>query len=223
MAHRKITLSCSLCHAPFQRFPSVRFKGNIVFCSWDCRAKAATDLQIIMLRFYEKIQFCPHGLECVTCCWLWLGKKDAQGYGKFSLMRVERPGKRQDIRAHRFMWFLRYGAYPEPEGCHNCPGGDNPSCVNTAHLFEGTQRENLLDMHRKGRSAFGDRNGSRTHPEKRQRGSSHYASILDDETIITIHRLAQEGCKQTEIAKQLGLKKKHVWKIIHRKIWAHVR
>lgn len=222
MASRKITLSCSLCHAPFFQFPSRKIKGNIVFCSWNCRAKSATDLRIITLRCYEKIQFCSHGVDCRACCWLWLGKKDVYGYGKLSVVYEEEKSKRHYVLVHRFMWFLKYGRYPEPEGCHNCPTGDNPSCVNPWHIFEGTQRMNVLDAMQKGRMASGDRNGSRTHPEKRQRGSTHYASILNEETIRTIRRLAQEGWRQKDLAQRFALKTKHVWKIVHYQIWADV-
>jgi hypothetical protein len=65
---------------------------------------------------------------------------------------------------NRVAYIVTYG--PIPDGmfvCHRC---DNPPCCRPDHLFLGTQRENLADMKRKGRSATGDRNGARTHPER---------------------------------------------------------
>jgi hypothetical protein len=74
-------------------------------------------------------------------CWIWQGAKTYEGYGLHD-----------GQVAHRFIWEQEHG--PIPPGmkiCHNCPGGDNPSCVRLDHLFQGTQADNLADMARKGR------------------------------------------------------------------------
>src|SRR5690349_13950224 len=45
------------------------------------------------------------------------------------------------------------GVGPIPDGmcvCHHC---DNPRCIRLAHLFVGTQKDNMNDMRRKGRAA----------------------------------------------------------------------
>lgn len=80
-------------------------------------------------------------------CWLWLG------------IRGKRPGKthgavwigRRQIGAHIAAYRLYVG--PIPAGmciCHDCPGGDNPLCINPEHLFLGTPADNNRDMRVKG-------------------------------------------------------------------------
>ena len=89
--------------------------------------------------------------------------------------------------AHRASWIMEFG--PIPDGLlvlHKC---DVRNCVRPGHLFLGTYKDNMDDMYAKGRGPtgdkngsrtrpqrrpFGDRNGSRTCPESRQRGVEHY-------------------------------------------------
>jgi hypothetical protein len=79
-------------------------------------------------------------------CWLWLGTKLKAGYGTFGV-----DGK--PLKAHRVAFELTYGLIPDGNSvCHNCPGGDNPSCVNPSHLFTGTHADNMRDKDNKGRA-----------------------------------------------------------------------
>lgn len=84
-------------------------------------------------------------IDTQSSCWIWTASTDEFGYGMFSL-----DGK--NVKAHRAHWMLVIGEIP-PGRCilHNCPTGDNPSCVNLFHLRIGTQEENIEDRDKKGR------------------------------------------------------------------------
>jgi hypothetical protein len=78
-------------------------------------------------------------------CWDWKGALDKDGYGHF-----HHPGEDRWVRAHRIAWELHHGnpAPDEMKVCHTC---DRPRCMNPAHLFVGTQGDNVRDMCAKGR------------------------------------------------------------------------
>lgn len=95
-------------------------------------------------------------------CWLWTGKIEATGYGRFW-------DGQSSVGAHRFSYELLVG--PIPDGltldhlCHNrdpsCPNGSaclHRRCVRPGHLEPATRQENNL----RGNSYSG-RNARKTH------------------------------------------------------------
>jgi len=121
-------------------------------------------------RFWSKVD-CSGGPDS---CWLWIGGRTESGYGRFSV-------KRHLIFSHRFSWRLHHGSIPDGlHVCHNCPNGDNPSCVNPKHLWLGTPADNMADMVAKGRQAVGDKNGMRLYPERVLRGDDHWTRRLPE-------------------------------------------
>ena len=85
-----------------------------------------------------------------TGCWLWLGEVHDSGYGRISV------GNRM-----RFVHRVAYAAWvsPVPNGqriLHRC---DQPTCVNPAHLYAGSAKDNIDDALRRGRLKLVRKNG----------------------------------------------------------------
>lgn len=131
-----------------------------------------------------------------TGCWLWAGGINEDGYG-----HVEHD--RKNWTTHRLAWVLTHGAVPEGLCvCHKC---DTPACINPDHLFIGTNADNILDRHRKGRDAVGDRNGSRARPETRPRGEANGRSKFTAEKVVEMRSAYAAGVYQAELARRYGV------------------
>jgi len=85
--------------------------------------------------FWEKV-------EKTDACWNWKAFIDYKGYGQFGF-------KNKVVRSHRVAWELTFG--PIPSGLHVLHRCDNRKCVNPAHLFLGTNKDNVNDRELKGR------------------------------------------------------------------------
>jgi len=164
--------------------------------------------QAIESRFWTKIDKTPRR----TGCWLWRGTFFTDGYGAFAIHG-------RNTRAHRFSYELHYGRLlPGFSVLHRC---DVKPCVNPAHLFPGTQDDNMKDAMRKGRKPSGDQHPARRHPEKLPRGEAHGRAKLTELQVQEIRHL-QGTCSQEHIAKLYGLCRATVSAIHRHRIWKHL-
>jgi hypothetical protein len=133
-------------------------------------------------------------------CWEWIGGKDDDGYGSMTI-----DGK--TCRAARFSLSLSgVSLGPNDLACHTC---DNPPCVNPAHLFKGTQVDNMADMDRKGRRVIA-------------RGERSGVAKLNNDKVLEIRRLSSLGMKGVDIARIIGTTEMTVSDVLRRKSWKHL-
>lgn len=143
-------------------------------------------------RFWSKVAVGP-----VDECWEWqAGRFQGTGYGAF---RVPAGPARWDKlwAAHRVAWVLTYG--PIPNGLHVLHHCDNRACCNPAHLFLGTNADNIEDAMRKGRMA-------------------KKLTKADVRAIRTLYASGEYYLR--ELAERFGVSVQLISKIVNRKCWA---
>lgn len=135
-------------------------------------------------RFWAKVS-----VGCLDDCWIWTACRNEDNYGQFRF-------RGQMQLAHRVAFEFYFGEF-DLSKCvlHDC---DNPPCCNPWHLFLGTQRENIADRNRKGRTAhtFGERNG------RFKLSADYHHEII---------RLRLEGATLRELADLYGVSQSLIW------------
>lgn len=141
-------------------------------------------------------------------CWEWCACKNHKGYGQFWF-----DGKL--VFSHRFSYQLHAGT-KIPEGLqvnHHC---DNRLCVNPAHLYLGTAKQNSLDMMSRGRGVF-------QFVDKQTIGEKNGNSKLKDCEAREVKRLALDGrLPQWFIGAMFKIPQVTVSAIKTGRIWKHV-
>lgn len=149
-------------------------------------------------RFWAKVE-----KKELDDCWLWLaGLMGKSGYGQFSLRCFP-------TLAHRVSFQMEHAKSIE-DICvlHSC---DNRRCVNPAHLFLGTYKDNSDDMKAKGR----ERKNS-------PKGERHNQAKLRDEDIPVILELFTKQATLAEVGTRFGISTTTACKIRSRKLWKHI-
>lgn len=134
-----------------------------------------------------------------NACWPWRGYRNRKGYGVFGI----RTGV--STLAHRVAWHIDTGKQPdEMKVCHRC---DNRPCCNPAHLFLGTQLENMRDCVAKGR---------------KERGSKVAIAKLTEGQVILIREMYERYVPLPTIAETFGISQVTVRDVATGKTWKHI-
>lgn len=133
-----------------------------------------------------------------NACWLWTGYLRENGYGVIGINRKE-------YKVHRVSYFLEHGRIDNDRlVLHRC---DVRACVNPAHLFLGTPKDNSQDAVKKGRNTklYGERNGK---------------AKLTRADVLAIRRTCRRGgiCQKT-VARQFGVSEATVSYVVHGGRW----
>ena len=143
-------------------------------------------------RFWNKVE--KRGSEE---CWEWKAYKNTLGYGRLR-------SNKKDYGAHRYSWLIHFGAIPPGLSVlHRC---DNRGCVNPAHLFLGTQSDNMRDMVQKKRRIY--------------QGSHNANSKLTDAEVLEIRNNFNNN--YAELSAVYSVTKANIRHIVSRKHWGHI-
>ncbi len=134
-------------------------------------------------------------------CWEWQGTKTTAGYG---VLRVNYKLN----YAHRLMWQLHNRTDIPKKGviCHKC---DNPPCCNPAHLFLGSQADNLKDARNKGRLPS-------------IQGERHFNTAITEDNVRQIRYLGYTNMTKKKIGEKFGISRQAVTDILYKRTWGHV-
>ena len=154
-------------------------------------------------RFWEKVDRSAGP----DACWPFTGAKNDKGYGVFFVGEGDGPA---NAIASRFAFTIERREPGDDRVCHRC---DNPACCNPAHLFAGSQADNIADMWAK------DRQSPPPHP----RGADNRASKLTDDAVLAIRSARARGVSIKALAAANDVSEATIKRAASGRSWAHVR
>lgn len=161
------------------------------------------DPEAIKLKQYHGLtlaeRFDRYAVKRETGCWDWESFKDPNGYGRLNVN-----GRPQ--LAHRISYQIHFGTIPSGMAvCHKC---DNPSCTNPAHLFLGTQADNVADMHVKRRAR-----------KRGMKGTEHHMAKMNEDTVRAIRA---SDAPDSQLAREHDVSRATIHSIRNFRSWKHV-
>lgn len=156
--------------------------------------------------FWRRVLRCPHGWDCSSCCWPWLGATNKDHYGR---TRYKLGEGDYETYVHRVAWRMWYQRDfpPGTESCHTC---DRHDCCNPAHIRPDTHQVNMDERAR--RSPVLVRRGTAVHSAKLTEANVH--------NIWYRHIIMRES--QRIIAAAFGVTQVCIHHILIGKTWKHV-
>jgi hypothetical protein len=154
-------------------------------------------------RFWAKVT--KH--EDASRCWSWTAAKTPKGYGVIGSGGHRSP----NTLAHRVSWEIANGSIPDGLFVlHRC---DNPECTNPAHLFLGTNDDNIADMRAKNRNVD---------PPRRVGEAVNTHKLTATQVVQIRARFAAGIESQSAIARAFGVTSQQVGHIVRGEQWKHV-
>jgi len=173
--------------------------------------------------FDELVSFWPHVLVGEHC-WSWTGAIHHTGYGVLDV-------DGRQWRAHRLSYVLARGPVPDDEVVrHKC---DNRWCVRPSHLETGTQADNIRDRDQRGRTARGERHGTRTKPGSNKSGDEHWARAKPERlargerqgsaklTEANVAEIRESPETRPALARRFGVTRQRIGQIQRGQGWKH--
>jgi lambda repressor-like predicted transcriptional regulator len=144
-------------------------------------------------------------------CWLWQGKPNHKGYGRYCV-------NRRIILAHRFAWEITNG--PISDGLYICHTCDVPACVNPSHMFLGTKADNNADMRNKGRGVNPPAKVNKTSFQKGvTSGENHPRAKMTEKDVREAIDLRKRGWSFKDLASKYGVKKSSIYNAVKGSTW----
>jgi len=193
------SISYGYCHCGCGRQTNISRGKPRRFLAGHQQRVHATDAE----RLLAKVPNRPEG-----ACWEWTGPCTRNGYGELDVgSRID--GSYRKVYAHRLSYEVHVG--PIPEGMYVCHTCDNRACVNPAHLFIGTQDDNMADAARKGRC-----------PGVSLQGERHPRARLTEGQVLAIRARRAAGESERDVAREYGVSPQLVYAIHTRRLWKHL-
>lgn len=128
-------------------------------------------------------------------CWPWKLCRNADGYGRFSVLH-------KPHLAHRIAFYITYRRWPSPCALHGC---DEPPCcnvINPSHVHEGSQGDNAIEKVSRHRQAFAGRK-------------------LTDDQVAWVRLRAAAGEPQRALAAELGVAENTISRVVHHQTYCN--